>query len=284
MSAGGEKLASERAAGVTWGCTTVTFGGSLTEKLEAMAAAGFKATEMWPRDLFENAEGPEFAVRALRDAGLGVSVYQALRDYEGMGAERRRRKLGIARQLMDQMDLIGVETLVLCSNCAADCSSDAAEIVDDLGALADLAAECGKRIAFEVLAWGRWINDYRDGADLVRKVDHPAFGLMLDSFHYLVKDVPLSFLESIDLKKIFHVEISDLPKTRLPVIDVSRNYRLFPGEGMFPAEDFVRKLIALGYAGITTIEIFNAAYRAQPPLAVAARAMASAENIFRAAR
>lgn len=257
------------------GCTTVTFGGSLPEKLRAMRDAGFTATEMWPRDVFEHAEGPEVAQRALRENDLKVSVYQALRDYEGMGAGVRNVKLEIAGQLMDQMDLIGADILVLCSNCDAASSADEEEIADDLATLAELAGERGKKIAYEVLAWGRHFNDYRAGVELVNKVDHPAFGLMLDSFHYFWTGVPLSFLDEIDMSKIFHLEIADLPKCALPALEVSRNYRLFPGEGAYPASAFTEKVLANGYDGIVTVEIFNAAYRAQPAGDVAARAMAS---------
>jgi len=260
------------------GCTTVTFGGSLTDKVRAMYAAGFEATEMWPRDVFEHAEGPEVAQRALRENDLKVSVYQALRDYEGMGAEVRNAKLEIAGQLMDQMDLIGADILVLCSNCDASSSADEEEVADDLATLAELAGERDKRIAYEVLAWGSHVNDYRAGVELVDKVDHPAFGLMLDSFHYFWTGVPLSFLDEMDMSKVFHLEIADLPKCALPAIEVSRNYRLFPGEGAYPALEFTEKVLANGYSGIVTVEIFNAAYRAQTADDVAARAMASVKN------
>jgi len=40
------------------------------------------------------------------------------------------------------------------------------------------------RVGFEALAWGRHINDYRDAWEVVRRADHPAIGLVLDTFHY----------------------------------------------------------------------------------------------------
>lgn len=62
------------------GCTTATFGCKLPEKLQAMREAGFVASEFFPRDLYEDPRGPDYAVAALRDSGLGISAYQALRD------------------------------------------------------------------------------------------------------------------------------------------------------------------------------------------------------------
>ncbi len=257
------------------GCTTVTFGGTIERKLDAMAAAGFEATELWPRDLYEHAMGPDFTLEALRKSGLALSVYQALRDYEGMGSTVRAHKLKIASQLMDQMDLIGGDLLVLPSNGDRDATGDRAAIVDDMRRLGDLAAERGKRIAYEVLAWGRWINDYRDGADLVAAVGHPCVGLMVDSFHVFARETPVSALADIPAELIFNVEVADAPATRLPAIEVSRNYRLFPGEGVHDVAGFCAAMRRTGFDGVWTVEIFNAHYRSEPPEAVATRAYRS---------
>ena len=43
----------------------------------------------------------------------------------------------------------------------------------------------GMRIAYEALAWGRFVNTYAHAWRIVRRADHPALGLCLDSFHVL---------------------------------------------------------------------------------------------------
>ena len=108
------------------GCTTATFGCKLPEKLQAMREAGFVATEFFPRDLYEDPRGPDYAVAALRDSGLGISAYQALRDYEGMAPAQRQHVLGIAEQMMDQMAWLGAELLVVGANTHPDSSPDRA--------------------------------------------------------------------------------------------------------------------------------------------------------------
>lgn len=257
------------------GCTTVTFGGTIDQKLKAIAGAGFAFTELWPRDLFEHAEGPEFTLRALQESGLSVSVYQALRNYEGMPEPVRAGRLEIARQLMDQMDLVGAELLALPSNSDPAASGDRARLAGDLRRLGDLAGERGKKIVYEAVAWGTAIADYRDAAELIELADHPAVGLMVDSFHVFARKTPLAAIAEIPAARILHVEVADMPATRLPAIEVSRNYRLFPGEGVEDAVAFLGAVAAAGYRGVTTVEIFNAHYRTQPPGEVAARAFAS---------
>ena len=56
----------------------------------------------------------------------------------------------------------------------------------DFHELGERAAKRGIRVGFEALAWGRHISDYRDAWEVVRRADHPAIGLTLDSFHILL--------------------------------------------------------------------------------------------------
>lgn len=253
--------------------TTSTFGGALEGKLRAMAAAGFGATEFWPKDLFEHPDGPDAAVAQLKSCGLGVSAYQALRNYEGAPPQERARKQGIALQMMDQMALLGADLLVVASNTAEDASPDRARMADDLACLGDLAAARGIRIAYEPIAWGRHVRSFEDGWAVVRAASHPQVGLLLDSFHTFILDSPLDALSDIDGAKIFLVELSDFARSALPLVEIARHYRLFPGEGLSDMREFVRRVRATGYAGCYSIEVFNAHCRACDPLQVARRAM-----------
>jgi 4-hydroxyphenylpyruvate dioxygenase len=262
-------------------CTTATFGGKLPDKLRAMRSAGFDATEFWPRDLFEHAEGPDVALGLLRETRLGVSAYQALRNYEGMSAEARRHKLGIAAQLMDQMALVGAQVLVLCSNTDPGCSGDRARTVEDLRVLGDLARRRGVRVAYEGLCWGTWIRDYRDAWQVIEATDHGHVGMLLDGFHIFALDLPLDGIDAMHADKIFLVELADLPRTNLDVIEISRHYRLFPGEGVAPIDEFVRRVRGIGYTGAWSLEVFNARYLASDPEAVAKRGMLAMATALR---
>ncbi len=101
-------------------CTTVTFGCPVDQAVRAMKQAGFTSTELWPRDYYFSNDGPDAVINLLRDTGMTISCYQNLRNYEGMPEAQRATKQRIAEQLFSQMQLIGAETLVLCSNVAPD--------------------------------------------------------------------------------------------------------------------------------------------------------------------
>lgn len=261
-------------------CTTLTFGGRLPEKLDAMRAAGFGATEFLPKDLFELMEGPEHTLGLLARSGLKLSCYQSLRNFEGMAEADRPRKTAIARLLFEQMKLVGADTLILCSNVAPDSSPDRGRIVADLRELGELAKSYGMRVAWEPLCVARWVRDYREAWEIVRQVDHPNFGLLLDCLHIFALNLPIEPIADIAADKIFLVEVSDIPGGHLDLLQMLRHHRLFPGEGVTPVRDFVRQIRKTGYDGFYAVEVFNTHYRSLPPDEVARMAMASLSALF----
>lgn len=261
-------------------CTTVTFGVPVDEAVRAMRAAGFSSTELWPRDYYFSNDGPDAVLRLLRETGMGVSCYQNLRNFEGMPEEQRATKTRIAEQLFSQMQLLDTETLVLCSNIALDSSGDVGRIVGDLRQLGDIAARYGRRVAWEPICWGRWVKDYRQAWEIVKTVDHPAIGLVLDCFHIFTLDLPVDAIATIDREKIFLVEVADFPKGNFDFIELSRAYRLFPGEGYTPIRSFVDAVRSTGYDGVLSVEVFNTYYRTLGADAVARRARASMDALL----
>jgi 4-hydroxyphenylpyruvate dioxygenase len=95
---------------------TVSLSGTLRGKLEAVAAAGFDAVELFEAD-FINHRGDAKAVRAvLDDLGLAVDLYQPFRDFEGMPEELFRRSLDRAEAKFDLMQTLGAPLMLVCSN------------------------------------------------------------------------------------------------------------------------------------------------------------------------
>jgi 4-hydroxyphenylpyruvate dioxygenase len=261
-------------------CTTATFGGPLATRLSAIKAAGFPATEFWPRDLFEGFADADSAIATLRESGLAVSCFQGLRDYEAMPSAIRDRKLALADHLMDQMAMVGSDLLVLASNTTTQSSRNWSQAVDDLRRLGDLGKSRNVRIGYEALCYSPWIGDYRKAWELVRDVDHSHVGLVLDSAHVFLLDLPLEPIDEIPADRIFLVELADLPMTNLSIREIVRYYRLFPGEGTRAMADFVRRVARTGYTGYYSVEIFSSHYEAMEPKLVAQRAFDSMSRLF----
>jgi sugar phosphate isomerase/epimerase len=133
---------------------TVCLSGSLPEKLEAIAHAGFDAVEIFENDLIQFDGTPQQVRDLTKKHGLRVSLYQPFRDLEGVlnpvirkrTFERLERKL----QLMQELE---TDMILLCSN-VGECSGDMDVIVQDLKEAAELAAKYNMKIAYEALSWG----------------------------------------------------------------------------------------------------------------------------------
>lgn len=259
---------------------TANLTGSFVSKLGALEETGFSSMTLWPADLFVHFEDPEATITSIKSSCVAVSAYQCVRDLEGSPPEVKTRKIELARQFIDQMKLVGCDTLVLCSNVADDVEQNWAQAVADVAELGDLAKSRDVRIAFEPISYGRWINNYITGWELVRDVAHSHVGLVLDAAHIFLPETPLAPLEKIPKEKIFLVELSDFPATTFDKRELLRNYRLFPGEGTRPVREFVDRVLNTGYNGIISLEVFNARYRAAEPHFVARRGMRALETLF----
>ncbi len=254
--------------------------GSTADRLAAIESAGYASATLWPADLFVHFEDPEATIARINASPVAVSAYQCVRDLEGSPAVVKRRKMELARQFIGQMKLIGCDLLVLCSNINDDIDRDWAQAVADLQAIGKLGRSNGVRIAFEPICYGSWINTYIKGWELVRDADHSHVGLVLDAAHVFLPETPLEPIERIAGDKIFLVELSDFPASGLDKRDLLRNYRMFPGEGVRPLRDFVDRVVATGYAGPISLEVFNASYRAADARSVAHRGMRALEALF----
>ncbi len=98
----------------------------------------------------------------------------------------------------------------------------------------------------------------------IEAADHPALGLILDSFHTLALGDDLSDLPIVPAEKIFFAQLADAPKLSMDVLSWSRHFRNFPGQGQLPVAAFTRDLIAAGYRGPLSLEIFNDEFRSAP--------------------
>ncbi|HYA74723.1 MAG TPA: TIM barrel protein [Roseiarcus sp.] len=241
---------------------TVSLSGPLDEKLRAIAEAGFTAVEIFEADFLSFNGAPRDVGRLCRDLGLKISAFQPFRDFEGMPEPQRGRNFERAVRKFDLMHELGADLLLVCSNVSPASLGGVDRAAADFRELGALAAERGLRVGFEALAWGRHVNDYRDAWEIVRRADHPAIGLILDSFHILARNTPLEAIRAIPGDRVFLVQLADAPRFDLDVLSWSRHFRCFPGQGDLPVVDFMKAVQATGYDGPLSLEIFNDQFRA----------------------
>jgi 4-hydroxyphenylpyruvate dioxygenase len=254
---------------------TVSLSGTLPEKLEAIAAAGFDGVEIFENDLLYYDGSPRNVRQMCADLGIAITLFQPFRDFEGCRRERLQRNVDRAERKFDLMQELGTDLVLVCSNTAADSLGEEHILLDDLSLLAERAGARNLRVGYEALAWGRHVNTWQQVWNLVRKVDHPALGVLLDSFHTLSLKGDPSAIADIPGDKIFFVQMADAPLLAMDVLEWSRHFRCFPGQGEFDLPGFLAPILRSGYTGPLSLEIFNDGFRAAPPRANAADGLRS---------
>lgn len=248
---------------------TVALSGTLSNKLEAAASVGFDGVEVMEADLLAFDGSPADVRQIAADLGLAIELYQPFRDFEAMPEPQRARNLDRAERKFDIVQAVGTDLLLVCSNTHPAALDDDARAAADLHAMAERAAQRGLRVGFEALSWGRHIRLWRHAWRIVQQAAHPALGLIVDSFHTLaLKDDP-SGLADVPGERIFLVQLADAPLRDTDVLAWSRHFRKFPGQGELPLDGFVRAVLASGYQGPLSLEVFNDHFRASPSRTIA---------------
>ncbi|GGV41419.1 4-hydroxyphenylpyruvate dioxygenase [Streptomyces longisporoflavus] len=254
---------------------TVSLSGPLSEKLTAVATAGFDGVEIFENDLLGGPLSPEEVRLRCADLGLGIDLYQPFRDFEAVPADVLARNLRRAERKFAVMERLGADLLLVCSSVAPDAVDDDALAAEQLRQLADRAADHGIRIAYEALAWGRHVSTYDHAWRIVEQADHPALGTCLDSFHILSRGSDPKGIADIPGEKIFFLQLADAPLMAMDVLQWSRHYRCFPGQGGFDLAPLVAATVRAGYRGPLSLEVFNDVFRQAAAASTAVDALRS---------
>ncbi|MBB3613020.1 sugar phosphate isomerase/epimerase and 4-hydroxyphenylpyruvate domain-containing protein [Rhizobium sp. BK602] len=249
---------------------TVSISGELPDKLTAISKAGYSGVEIFENDFLAFDGSPADVGRMARDSGLEITLFQPFRDFEGMPHAFRQRTFDRAERKFDIMQELGTDLLLVCSNVSTASLGGIDRAAEDFHELGERAAKRGLRVGYEALAWGRHINDHRDAWEIVRRADHNAIGLVLDSFHTLSRKIDINSIRSIPKEKIFIVQLADAPLIGMDLLYWSRHFRCMPGEGDLPVAAFAKAVSDTGYDGYFSLEIFNDQFRGGSTRAIAA--------------
>lgn len=259
---------------------TVSISGDLREKLAAIAAAGFDGVEIFEQDFLAFDGTPAEVGRMVRDHGLEITLFQPFRDFEGLPEPQRSRAFDRAERKFDLMQELGTDLMLVCSNVSPAALGGIDRAAADFRELGERAGKRGLRVGYEALAWGRHISDHRDAWEIVRRANHPAIGLILDSFHTLARGIDVDTIRAIPGDRIFIVQLADAPKMTMDLLSWSRHYRNMPGQGDLPIVDFMRAVAATGYVGPLSLEIFNDQFRGGSPRSIAVDGRRSLINLM----
>ena len=248
---------------------TASIAGDLAEKLSAISGAGFGGVEIFEQDFITFGGLPSEIGKMVRDHGLRIELLQPVRDFEGLPAPLRKKAFDRIERKFDLMAELGTDLLLISSTNHPESLGGIDRLAADFAELGERAASRNMRIGYEARAWGKHIADYRDAWEVVRRANQASIGLILDSFHVLIRKSGTEAIRAIPGERIFHVQLADAPIIEMDLEYCSRHFRTMPGEGNLPLLDFVRAVAATGYDGPFSLEILSDQFRGGSPRSVA---------------
>lgn len=247
--------------------------GHVTEELfpllAKLKAVGYDGVEI---PIFDSSSPAHFKKigQALKDNGLECTAVTVLPDeaHNAISPDAKNRQGAIdhLKTVLDCAHQAGVQTLCgpyyqvlgqFTGRFPTETELDHAAEVHR--AIAPIAQAAGVKCAIEALNRfeSHLLNTMEQAASYVKRVDHPNFGTMYDTFHANIEEKkPVDCIETVYATgKLNHIHISE-------------NDRGTPGRGHAPCREAIRKAVALGYDGWLTIEAFGGSL---PDLAAATR-------------
>lgn len=158
---------------------------------------------------------------------------------------------------------------------------DFSHMVKPFRRLAEEAEAIGAKVALEPLPFAL-IGSMPQGADLVREVNHPAAGLLVDYWHIFRAGTSLEEMEQrVPLEYIFGIELNDAVNEIVGTLfEDTRDNRKLLGEGDQDVIGFIRTIQRMGYTGDWGVEILSAEQRSKPLLQGLQDAIDSAHRAF----
>ena len=221
----------------------------------------------------------------VRDSGLRVTGFEALRDFEGLDGHLHRYKVDVAKSMLTVCRDVGGDLLVVEATTSTHAVPDLERTVTDLNKLALLAIPLGIRIAYKPRVGSRTAADLAAASDIMFHAACPNLGLAIDCFDVLVTRSAIEEIDALDPQQIFLVQLSDFlwqeVRSAEDRRETARHSRVFPGEGVHSERviELMRRLDEKGYRDDYSFEVFNDDYRQLPLAVVAERARRSVKWI-----
>jgi len=153
------------------------------------------------------------------------------------------------------------------------------DTVATLRELADTAAEFGISVAFEFMGfpWAA-VRDVAGAWAIVQQANRPNLGIIVDTAHFYAGGSTLESIRQVDPERLVVLHINDVEDVAKS--DITDGHRLYPGEGVIPLQDILGAVLATGWDGVLSVELFREEYWQQDPLAVAREAKAKTVAVW----
>jgi 2-keto-myo-inositol isomerase len=245
---------------------------SVPEQVDVAGKAGYDAIEPWLGELHKYVEtGGSLADLKKRIADYGLKVASAIGFAEWIVDDDARRAAGleVAKKDMAVVAAIGGKHIAAPpAGATRQTDLNLVKAAERYRALLELGDREGVIPELEIWGHSTTLGKLSEALLVAAESRHPQACLLLDVFHLYKGGSDFSGLRLVNGDVLPCMHFNDYPAS--PPRDAIKDAdRIFPGDGVAPLTLMLRDLLAAGFHGALSLEIFNATYWKEDPYGVA---------------
>lgn len=239
----------------------------IEEVIQVTAAAGYDGIEPWIREIQAYLDrGGKLAdlKKRIQDAGLTVVSAIGFASWIANDEQRRASGMETMKRDMDLVQQIGGR-LIAAPPAGATRPEQAVDLATAAARYRDLL-ELGREMGVtpQLELWGSSATISRLGELIYVAVEsgHPDACVLPDVFHIYKGGSDFAGLNCFSGSAIRDFHMNDYPADP-PRPEIRDSQRVYPGDGVAPIPEILRRLFANGFQGMLSLELFNPDYWTQ---------------------
>jgi sugar phosphate isomerase/epimerase len=243
----------------------------LVEEIEVAAKAGYRAIELWVREIDTYVKGGGTAAELKkRIADLGLAVENAIGFARWIVEDETERKKGL-EQMKRDMELVG---RIGCKRIAAppagatDQSLNLLKVAERYRAVTELGEEMGVTPQIEIWGSSKTLSRLGEALLVAAESGSRQACVLPDVFHMYKAGSEFAGLRLLGAAGIQMIHMNDYPANP-PRANISDQHRVYPGDGVAPLASILKDLRAANPQCVLSLELFNREYWKQDALTVA---------------
>lgn len=240
----------------------------LLEKIRVAAETGYAAIELWHDEIEEYvAAGGTLGdlKKHVADAGLAIPTTIYLADWFDADAERYPQILDVCKRRMQDAATLGAK-YVIASPPAGD--ADYALGAARYRELLEAGESIGVQPSMEFLGFVGQLNTIEDAVDVMQRSGRSDATTILDPFHVFRGGGTVESISNLNADQIAISHFNDIP-AEPPREQQHDPDRVMPGDGTFDLRRYLELLLATGYEGFLSLELFREDLWKKDPVDVA---------------
>jgi sugar phosphate isomerase/epimerase len=247
------------------------------QQVEIAAKAGYDVIEPWMGELHQYVEGggslPDLKKR-IADAGLTVESAIGFAEWIVDDDARRAAGLEQAKKDMDLLRQIGGKRIAAPPTGATNQTDlNLLKAAERYRALLELGDQLGITPQVEVWGFSKSLSRLGETALVAIEARHPRACILPDVYHLHKGGSEFAALRMLSGQAVQVFHMNDYPADP-PRDKIADRDRVYPGDGIAPLTQILRDMLAAGFRGVLSLELFNPEYWKQDALAVASTGLA----------